>query len=1243
MPWDIVVDGEGNARQAAILAVHAALLPSAQVVLFGGSEHSFDRFSDFKGGIPLLKAQLFHLSSETLTNIAQSPNTDLFCCGHAFLGDGRLIAAGGTREWPISFYEGEAPENPHEEMAHWDGERACWIYNHWQGRWVRVRDLAFEPIAGDPDYQQGGGRWYPTLVTLANGSVIAFAGHPNHEHTVHEHINPEIYSAGKDAWEVHADRVLNFRYSVYPRGHLIPDGRIFFVSPNQDDDCGIYDPASGDFAAITGLPADKNDSISERDFNTVLLPLLPGDNYRAHVLAAGWSGEAIRVTVDDGAWMQAGSRAWDGATPPRRRNGCAVLLPTGQVALVGGVELTDVDGDMRELDSGAILRAEIYTPGIDWPSGDYGGFSSEQWETDSSDEAAAVPRNYHSVALLLPDGRILTAGSNFNAGTGHPDVQAEKRIEIYRPWYFDADDRPQITDSPASVTYDQVFTIETPDAARVERVAMLRLGSVTHGFDADQRYVGLTIVNRGSSTVTVESPPSGAIAPPGYYMLWIVDDDGLPCQAAPFVKLGHQGMFFVLDRSSISVHDVESKLETGPAVFSRAFYVVLDGVAPNDYVGVTLTLTLDTGVGDPASELGITAPPVEVLYDVGQAEGDTAQRITLVYSLRFQDDDVFSTFDELRQIHLRAESGAAETRAVITLHKQPNPYMSDGDSFWLSTDLRVFRVVEGEFGYPLPVYLPGTDPLFYLQTLLESYMAPHQGIHPFDLLSEDQEVCKLELARSISSGFFPLFDISKRVFNFAVARVRYRSLATEATDVRVFFRLFNTVGTALEFDTDKAYRRSGNGPMATPRIGRDGKEILSIPYFGSPRVDATDVSMDTQDDPINRKTLQPTGSEESETYFGCWLDFNQTEPRYPLYPTTDGPFDGELKSLQELTRGYHQCLVAEIHFGTDLIPLRATPTTSDKLAQRNLWIEEAPNPGATAQSRVVLATCEVQSTRQPLTPSASGALDELMIRWNNLPRSSRVTLFMPALDASEIVEASAQRRGGPALRQLDAHTVELLFGDVSYVPIPRIAARTIPGLLRIELPEGIKKGQLFWIQMHQFTDFGRPRNAPRELIASFQLDIPVRTSAEVLPRLIQRYSVMKHVAGTIPENDRWYPVYRAYVDETGERLRGLGQDPGAVAPSHDGTGSPWHPGPHEPPCAPDAGRGVTGRVCRILYDCAGEFEGFALDLCPGERRFHSREPGVHRLVREACERRWRITVIAQEHDPCALLRIETLC
>jgi hypothetical protein len=273
-----------------------------------------------------------------------------------------------------------------------------------------------------------------------------------------------------------------------------------------------------------------------------------------------------------------------------------------------------------------------------------------------------------------------------------------------------------------------------------------------------------------------------------------------------------------------------------------------------------------------------------------------------------------------------------------------------------------------------------------------------------------------------------------------------------------------------------------------------------------------------------------------------------------------------------------------------------------------------------------------------------------MIQWNNLPRNSRVTLFLPSVEAADLVSEVAIYHGGPVLKRVDEHTIELRVADVTYVPIPRLPSRTIPGLFRVELPEGIVKGQVFRVQVYQISDQGVPRNAPRNILGGFQLTIPVRVSAEVLPRLIHRYSVLKHVALSIPEDDRWYPIYKIYLDETGNRISGLGQDPNKIEPSPDGTGlrpdTPTKPDTGDPVCPKppvEGGKPAIGKVVRLIYDCYGDFTGFVLDTCPNERTFLSREERIHRLIRLACDQRWKITVIPMKEDECAIVQIEVHC
>ncbi len=215
MPWEPV----GNVVTD-IVAIHAALLsthPNGDVLCFG------DWAGSGAGGVvPTTLSRIFHVADSSVSDFADEnlPSTNGFCGGHAWLADGRLLLGGGTVGWPNTHGGIHAP--------HYAGEHACYVYLPNEARWVRVRDLSFQP---DSD-AAGGGRWYPTLVTLSDGQVIAIAGHPGETDFYngrHNNNTPERYSPAGDYWQLLAsghtapdDRAND----SYPRYHLLPERAI---------------------------------------------------------------------------------------------------------------------------------------------------------------------------------------------------------------------------------------------------------------------------------------------------------------------------------------------------------------------------------------------------------------------------------------------------------------------------------------------------------------------------------------------------------------------------------------------------------------------------------------------------------------------------------------------------------------------------------------------------------------------------------------------------------------------------------------------------------------------------------------------------------------------------------------------------------------------------------------------------------------------------------------------------------
>ena len=381
----------------------------------------------------------------------------------------------------------------------------------------------------DPDGLVNDGRhgaWLPERFDAGTDTWTYMPGHWLYVFwgDVGEHVPPEGQSPPAGG--------VGSNYLYYPRVFVVPDGRVFLASRN-DGSCGFYDPVTGLVGEPVIDPPPHVGTFAETNHTAVLLPLLPGDGYVARVLFLGTDGPSrIRLDGDPApSWESTTERDWP-ADPPLRRHGCATLLPTGDVAFTGGI---DNGGGSGLPDTDAVLAAEIYHPGFDWDA-QVIDEALEEWTTVNP--GATVARNYHSVALLLPNGRILTAGSNIDGAAGGDDDK-EYRIEVFSPGYVDAPNRPEIIEAPSSLTWGEEFDVVTTRAGAIERVALMRCGSVTHAWDGDQRYVGLPFTWDGddSPVLHVVAPPHGNVAPPGPYMLWVVDRLGRPCRLAPFVIL----------------------------------------------------------------------------------------------------------------------------------------------------------------------------------------------------------------------------------------------------------------------------------------------------------------------------------------------------------------------------------------------------------------------------------------------------------------------------------------------------------------------------------------------------------------------------------------------------------------------------------------------------------------------------------------------------------------------------------
>jgi hypothetical protein len=1232
MSWETIQDSQGNALNTQLTAIHAALLPTEPdgVILY---------FGDWAGGGGNVGVQ--NLSYSRLLRLAPGlnnpietfpddavPDTDVFCAGQAFLADGRLLAAGGTADWA-------SQEHLHLEMQHYGGERACWIYLPRAKRWTRVKDLHFQP---NSNTMIGGGRWYPTLVTLGNGEIFAAGGHPQKSDNYqgrHNNNTPERYSPGAGGvgqWTLMTADVTapnGTDTDSYPRFHLMPSGLLFSTTAGKGGNRRLFDPIAGvwtgpDVGSLGTLPGYYNRGSAA---TSVLLPLLP-PHYRPRVLACNSDDPtAFFIDVDDTPKWEKTKERTGTAAGRRRTHACATLLPTGQVLVTGGWHPDAGANDPDE----ATLEPELYTPGINWTNGDFSDTANEEWIT--IDEPAPSRRGYHSSALLLPDGRVWIGGST-TTGDG-----PNRTFDIYSPDYIGDAGRPTITDCPDNIGYAMSFPVVTSQANSIARIALLRCGSMTHGFNSDQRYVGLNFNVANNNTLNVISPPTANIAPPGYYMLFLIDNQNRVCQRARFIRVSKQKLLISADISTYSIHEVEAlKI---PADFDNALYVVFDGFLPHEVTTPTYTLRRTDNSAVPGVEASF-GPPA---FEAGSQHADVAQRVVYPVRIRFTSTAAFDAIpddDDFQTIVFRAEAGLFSHTIGLQLSKNPNPRMSDGDPPWLSIDLRVFKTNPGKaitVGIEHPPASEGASGAYdYIQDVLAAYNGNDagEGAHPFDGLPVDQAVNRLELGVLDAEG--------NPAFNYAIARVRFRApVGIDAADVRVFFRMWTTGWSALEFNTNTSYRRHGNGPNATPLIGLLGEEVNSIPCFAQARA----ANMEQQSDTHNRRTLEGNEAAEVFGYFGCWLDVNQDVKRFPLKPTHDGPFtnadDPEgLKSIQELMRGLHQCLVAELHYDLDPTPNSATPGSSDNLAQRNILFDWSDNPGSFA-AHLVHHTLELEPSpvsfeQAGLTGQGMAGVtarlhpDELVIDWGELPRDSLVTFYMPQVDAGAIVRAGSARQSPGNLEAVDTSTIRCKVTDVGFMPIPGQLEQAIAGLISVQLPPGVPYGKTYKVVLRQISGL------TYRVLGTTEFRIEVSSAGELLKPFLHNLAVLKHIALSIPEDNRWYPVFQRYLHELGERIRAFGGDPDAVRPSPHGH----RPGRQEPPEREEA-KAMTGKVSDLLYDCFGDFEGFTLATCDGRRSFKGCERDIEEVVRKACRDRSKVTILTDGSKEERVKRIIVHC
>ena len=341
-------------------------------------------------------------------------------------------------------------------------------------------------------------RWYPTTTALPDGRMLVTGGEINCDGC--EATIPEVYSAATNTWTSLSSASLSIPY--YPHMFVLPDGRVLNTSTAEEPvPTRALTISTQTWTMVDANTPDGGSAVMYRPgkFLKTGTSVDPDLAIRPSFATA----YTLDMTQGSPAWTQVSSMNY------ARTYHTMVVLPDGNVLVTNGGETTDAIGVGT-----AVYQAEMWSP------------ATYQFSRLAS---AVAPRLYHSTALLLPDGRVLVAGGGRFHDSADPTDQFS--AEIYSPPYLFNGARPVISSVPTAWQYATNFSITTPDALQITSAALIRLGAVTHAFDQNQRYVPLTF-QQATGGLTVQSPSSQNLAPPGYYMLFIVNSNGVPSMAS---------------------------------------------------------------------------------------------------------------------------------------------------------------------------------------------------------------------------------------------------------------------------------------------------------------------------------------------------------------------------------------------------------------------------------------------------------------------------------------------------------------------------------------------------------------------------------------------------------------------------------------------------------------------------------------------------------------------------------------
>ncbi len=459
-----------------VIAVHANLLPNGKVLAWDATPDDFDD-DPHTAEIFTTRVTLWDPLTGVHVQTNNDTNSDLFCAGSAQMWDGRVLFAGGD--------SGRAGANgPLMNTS---------IYDPETNSWRQVTNMAAP-------------RWYSSVAAMGNGELLTYAG------TYFPDPIAEVFQLDETWRTLSSVPLTNGLSEYYQWMQTTPEGDVMTFGP-QNRIATIETDGNGRL-----IEGPLRDGFAERWYGSYAMY-----DIGKVLVTGGTEKDGGDTSYSSSVVIDTGTRQTIDTSPMihKRSQHNLTILADGSVLATGG----NTDGEtLISMDAG-VYQPEVWSP------------ASGQWREMNDMQ---INRQYHSVALLLPDGRVLSAGGGY-CGDCRQVGYHEQNAEIFSPPYLFANDdtpavRPSVSATSEAIDYRNAFTVTSNQAALIAKAHLIKLGAATHSQNQDQRLVPLSFTSSGN-TVQLTAPDNRNIAPPGYYMLFLVNDDGVP-SVGEMLKLG---------------------------------------------------------------------------------------------------------------------------------------------------------------------------------------------------------------------------------------------------------------------------------------------------------------------------------------------------------------------------------------------------------------------------------------------------------------------------------------------------------------------------------------------------------------------------------------------------------------------------------------------------------------------------------------------------------------------------------